>query len=158
MNSNIQIINLVNVVMRRIMKYLEKKSVVVVRAFTLMEIMIVIGIIMLLATIAIPFAAKSLGKGQAATARLQIQAFESAITNFQIDTGRLPKSLDELMTNNGDKKWDGPYLNKKELPKDPWGNNYIYKRSSSNGNGYSLISYGSDGAPGGSNLAADITN
>ena len=135
-----------------------KKSIVVLRVFTLMEIMIVIGIIMLLATIAIPFAAKSLGKGQAATAKLQIQAFESAITNFQIDTGKLPKSLDELITSNGDKKWDGPYLNKKEIPKDPWGHDYIYETSSSNGNGYTLKSYGSDGAPGGSKLAADITN
>ena len=140
------------------MKNFQKESTIVIRAFTLMEIMIVIGIIMLLATIAIPFAAKSLGKGQAATAKLQIQAFESAITNFQIDTGKLPKSLDELMRSNGDKKWDGPYLNKKEIPKDPWGNDYIYSISSSSGNGYSVTSYGSDGAPGGSNLAADITN
>jgi general secretion pathway protein G len=127
-------------------------------AFTLMEIMIVIGIIMLLAGLAIPFAVKSLGKGQMAAAKLQIQGFETAITNLQIDTGKIPRSLDELLKNNGNKKWDGPYLNKKEIPQDPWGNKYVYEVSGSSVSGYKITCYGSDGAPGGSKMAADITN
>ena len=126
--------------------------------FTLVEIMVVIGIMMLLFAIAAPFVAKSFGKGQLAAAKLQIQNFDTAITNFRIDTGKLPRSLDELINNNGDKKWDGPYLNKKEIPKDPWGNKFIYEISSDNPNGYSIASYGSDGAPGGEKQAADLTN
>lgn len=128
-----------------------------VSAFTLMEIMIVVGIILLLAGVAIPFASRAFGRGQLATAKLQIQSFDTAITNFQIDTGRIPKALDELIKNPGDKKWDGPYLNKQEIPKDPWGNDYVYEPSSQGG-GYKIICYGSDGAPGGANQAEDITN
>jgi len=127
-------------------------------AFTLMEIMVVVGIIMLLAGIAIPIVGTSLGKGQIAAATLQIQGFENAITNFQIDVGRIPKDLNELVKNNGNKRWDGPYLKKKEIPLDPWGNPYLYEVSSSSVLGYKITSYGSDGAPGGDKIAKDITN
>ena len=123
--------------------------------FTLMEIMIVVGIILLLAGVAIPMAVKSLGKGQLATVKLQIQNFETAITNFQIDTGKIPKDLESLVKNPGDKKWDGPYL--KKIPKDPWGNDYVYEPGVGVG-GYKITSYGSDGSPGGSDQAEDINN
>ena len=127
-------------------------------AFTLMEIMVVVGIIMLLAGISIPVISKSLGKGQKSAATLQIQGFENAITNFQIDIGHIPKDLNELVKNNGNKKWDGPYLKKKDIPVDPWGNAYLYEVSSSSAVGYKITSYGSDGAPGGEKIAADLTN
>ncbi len=130
----------------------------VVGHFTLMEIMIVVGIILLLAGIAIPFAAKSLGRGQQAAAKLQVQSFETAITNFRIDTGRIPRDMEELIRNPGDKTWDGPYLNKNEIPKDPWGNEYIYQVTADHVSGYKIMSYGSDGAPGGEKQAEDITN
>jgi len=136
----------------------KRKTDIRYSAFTLMEIMIVVGIILLLAGIAIPFASQALGKGQLAAAKMQIQSFDTAITSFQIDTGKLPKGLNELITNPGNKNWEGPYLNKKEVPKDPWGNAYVYELSSSGGNGYKITSYGSDGAPGGTKRAADISN
>ena len=127
-------------------------------AFTLMEIMVVVGIIMLLAGIAIPIVGKQLGRGKVAAATLQINGIENAITNFQIDTGKVPASLDELMKTNGNKKWDGPYLKGKEIPLDPWGNRYVYSVSGSSGSGYTITCYGSDGAPGGEKQAGDITN
>jgi len=136
---------------------LERGSILSV-GFTLMEIMIAIAIIMLLASVAIPLVSKSLGKGQKATVKMQIQAFESGITNFQIDTGKLPKSLDDLIRNDGYKNWDGPYLSKKAVPKDPWGNDYVYELDEESPSGYKITSYGSDGAPGGEGQAADITN
>lgn len=128
--------------------------------FTLMEILIAIGIIMLMAGLAIPFYGKMLTKGRKAAATAQIQNFEMAITNFQIDTGKFPKDLNDLLKeNSGDKKWDGPYLKSKDIPKDPWGNDYVYELSSgSSSQGYTITSYGSDGAPGGAGDAADITN
>jgi general secretion pathway protein G len=126
--------------------------------FTLMEVMIAIAIIMLLAAVAMPLVLKSLGKGQKAAVKMQIQAFESGVTNFQIDTGKLPKSLDNLMCDDGYKNWDGPYLGKKEIPKDPWGNDYVYELDSDSPVGYKITSYGSDGVPGGEGQAADITN
>ena len=137
---------------------IHKKTKRKTSSFTLVEIMVVIGIMMLLFGIALPFAIKSLGKGRGAAAKMQIQSFDTAITSFRIDTGKLPQSLDDLIKNNGDKKWDGPYLKKKEIPKDPWGHEFVYEISSDNPNGYTIISYGSDGAPGGEKQAADLTN
>ena len=129
------------------------------RAFTLIEIMVVVAIIMLLAAVAVPFAAKALGKGQVAAAKLQIQNFDTAITSFRIDMGRLPRSLDELITNSdGDKKWDGPYLKKDKIPKDPWNHDFVYELTPDSPGGYKLTCYGSDGVPGGEKQAADITN
>ena len=125
--------------------------------FTLMEIMIAIGIIMVMAAVALPMFGGMFSKGQKGAATTQINVFELSITNFQMDTGKLPKSLDELIHNNGDKKWAGPYISKKEIPQDPWGNDYVYELSS-DGTGYTITSYGSDGSPGGSGDAADITN
>ncbi|NOY75326.1 MAG: type II secretion system major pseudopilin GspG [Kiritimatiellaeota bacterium] len=136
----------------------ESRAKIEKRFFTLVEIMVVIGIMMLLLALAVPFVAKSFGKGQVAAAKLQIQNFDTAITTFRIDTGKLPQSLDELIHSTGDKKWDGPYLNKKEIPKDPWGNEFIYEKTSDNPNGYTIISYGSDGSPGGEKQAADLSN
>lgn len=128
-------------------------------AFTLMEILIAIGIIMLMTGLAIPFYGKMLAKGRKAAATTQIQNFEMAVTNFQIDTGKLPKDLNELLVSSGDKKWDGPYIKASEIPKDPWGNDYVYELSTGSGNqGYKITSYGSDGTPGGSGDGEDITN
>ena len=126
-------------------------------AFTLMEIMIAIGIIMVMAAVALPMFGKMGAKGRVAAATSQIRSFELSITSFQIDTGKLPKDLDELIQNNGDKKWDGPYIKKKEIPKDPWGNEYVYEITSG-GAGYTITSQGSDNSTGGEGEAADITN
>ena len=128
-------------------------------AFTLMEILIAIGIIMLMTGLAIPFYGKMLARGRKAAATTQIQNFEMAITNFQIDTGKIPKDLNGLLTDSSsNKKWDGPYLKVKEIPKDPWGNNFVFELSTSAGQNYKIISYGSDGAPGGAGDAEDLTN
>ena len=125
--------------------------------FTLMEIMIVVGIIGMLLAIVGPMAAKALFKGKSAAAKMQLRGFEGAIMDYQLDTGNLPKSLNDLITNSGSKKWDGPYLKKKTIPKDPWENDYIYRLDSSAPSGYIIISYGADGAPGGAGKAKDIT-
>ena len=136
---------------------LHKKTRYKTNYFTLMEIMIVVGIIGMLLAIVGPIAAKSLFKGKSAAAKMQLKAFEGAIMDYQLDTGNLPKSLNDLITSSGSKKWDGPYLRKKKLPKDPWDNEYVYRLDSSSPSGYIVISYGSDGAPGGTGKAKDIT-
>jgi general secretion pathway protein G len=126
--------------------------------FTLMEIMIVVAIIGLLMAIVGPMAAKAFFKGKAAAAKMQLRAFESSIMDYQIDTGSYPKSLKDLLVNSGSKKWDGPYISKKSIPKDPWGNDYVYRIDPNIPQGYVIICYGADGAPGGTKKAKDITN
>ena len=95
-----------------------------------------------------------------AKAKAQIGAFKTAITAFQLDMGRMPSSLSELVTNTGDKNWDGPYLGDTTIvPKDPWGSEYLYEYPSSHGaDSYEIKSYGKDKTPGGTGINADLSN
>jgi len=141
------------------MNILRVKNVVFARSlFTLMEVLIAMGIIMLLSAMAVPMYQKIFAKTKKQIATAQIHNLEISITDYQISTGKLPKDFNSLIQNDsGDKKWDGPYIKNGKVPKDPWGNDYVYELTS-DGSGYKITSYGSDGAPGGSGYAEDITN
>ena len=136
------------------------------RHFTLTELMVVIVILVLLASIATPMVFRHIRNARIAAAKSQIQNLETAIRDFHNDTKRYPESLDELINKpddleeEGENKWDGPYLEaKKGIPKDPWGNEYHYETPGQhNEDSYDLCSYGADGAEGGEGENADITN
>ncbi len=130
------------------------------RNYTMMEMVIVIVIIGLLAAMATPLYLKHMKRARINTAKTQIRLLEQAIFDFQLDLKRLPdgehglRELEENVAN--DEKWDGPYL-KQNVPKDPWGEEYVYTQPGEHGD-FDLISYGSDRQPGGENEAADICN
>lgn len=127
-------------------------------AFTLMEMVVVIAILALLAAVATPAYFKHLEKARRNTAKTQVKMLEQAVLQFQIDVGRTPAALDDLVRNPGNlKKWDGPYLNQTVLPKDPWGNDYGMIIPGAHGK-VDIFSYGSDGQPGGEGADADIGN
>ena len=90
----------------------------------------------------------------------QIKLLEDALTGYRLDLGSYPtgdaglQSLVENADNN--EKWNGPYI-KPSVPKDPWGNEYVYTCPGEHGD-YDLVSYGADGQPGGEGDNADITN
>jgi general secretion pathway protein G len=92
-------------------------------------------------------------------ARAQIEMFGTALDTYKLDVGNYPTSLNQLIE-TGQKKisnWDGPYLAKKVIPKDPWGNDYVYKYPGENAE-YDLSSYGNDGKVGGEGLNRDINS
>jgi general secretion pathway protein G len=128
--------------------------------FTLLELLVVIVIIGLLAGYVGPKYFSQLGKSEVTAARAQIEAFEKALDTFRLDVGRYPlaeEGLSALLAQpSAATKWNGPYL-KKEIPKDPWGNVYIYRSPGSKGE-FEIISYGKDGQSGGAGDNADITN
>jgi general secretion pathway protein G len=128
--------------------------------FTLLELLVVIVIIGLLASYVGPKYFSQLGKSEITAARAQIEAFDKALDTFRLDVGRYPlaeEGLSALLVQPAAAtKWNGPYL-KKEIPKDPWGNAYIYRSPGSKGD-FEVISYGKDGQSGGSGDNADITN
>jgi general secretion pathway protein G len=130
------------------------------RNFTLIEMVVVIVIIALLAAIVTPAYYNYIRKANVSAAKAQIKMLEQAIFDFRLDTGKLPDAasgLDELFRNtSGNEKWDGPYL-KQAVPKDPWGNDYVYKKPGENTE-FEIISYGSDGQPGGEKDKADISS
>lgn len=130
------------------------------RGFTLLELLVVMVIIGLLVGYVGPRYFSQVGKSEVKAARAQIDALEKALDQYRIDTGHYPNQeagLSALFTRpSNETKWEGPYL-KKGVPRDPWGNAYVYKIPGEHGD-YDLLSYGKDGQPGGTGEAADITN
>ena len=123
-----------------------------------MEMAVVILILGLLATIVTPIYMNKVKQAKITTARTQILMLEQAANDFNMSVGRFPATLDDLVRKTGDEKWDGPYLKGGLIPKDPWGNNYVYAVPGPNGMDFEIKSLGSDGMTGGTGDAADITN
>lgn len=121
------------------------------RAFTLVEMLLVLVILATLAAIVIPKFAGRSEQAKTTAAKTQIFSFETALDQFEVDNGYYPKSgdLNALLEQPGDAPgWKGPYL-KKGVPPDPWGNAYVYDcPGRHNANGYDLVSCGPDGRQG----------
>jgi general secretion pathway protein G len=128
--------------------------------FTLLELLVVIVIIGLLASMVGPRYFDQLGKSNTKIARAQIDALEKALDQYRLDTGHYPRTeqgLQALYAKPGDEeRWQGPYL-KKAVPLDPWGREYGYKAPGEHGE-VDLISLGADGQPGGAGEDADVVN
>jgi len=132
------------------------------KGFTLIELMVVVIILGILAAIVLPKFTGRTEQARIKAAESQIQVFSTALEAYELDNGRYPTTEQGLQAlvkkptippipNN----WRGPYLQKK-IPKDPWGNPYIYKcPGTHNPSSYDLYSYGPDGKEGGGD---DITN
>ena len=134
------------------------------RGFTLIEILVVIVVIGILATLVAPNIFQHVGAARTATTRSQIEMLGSALDAYRLDNGYYPSTqqglnaLWEMPTIDPPANWRGPYL-RKPVPADPWGAAYIYLYpGQANVNGYDLLSYGADGRPGGTGEDADITS
>lgn len=129
--------------------------------FTLLELLVVMVIIGLLVGYVAPKYFAQLGKSEVKAARAQIGALEKALDMYRLDTGHYPTSeegLNALMAKpSNETKWSGPYLSK-NVPLDPWGTAYVYRKPGANGADFDLLSYGKDSKPGGSDEDADINN
>ncbi|MGO8672081.1 MAG: type II secretion system major pseudopilin GspG, partial [Capsulimonadaceae bacterium] len=130
------------------------------RAFTLMELMVVILIISILAAMIVPHLLAKADQAKVAKAKSDIAALSSALTNYRIDNDKFPtteEGLQALISPPSDApNWKGPYIEK--LYNDPWSNPYVYVSPGPSGEDFLITSYGSDGQPGGEGTAADITS
>jgi general secretion pathway protein G len=129
--------------------------------FTLIELLVVLVILGLLAGLVGPQVMKYLGSASSDTARQQIENFSAALDLYRLEVGRYPSSDEGLLAlieqPRGANRWNGPYLKKNLIPKDPWGNEYIYRSPGENGP-FDLYSQGADSAPGGEGENRDIVS
>jgi general secretion pathway protein G len=128
-------------------------------AFTLIELMLVLLILAVLAAVVVPKFAGRSEQARITAAKADISMLDGQLDLFEHDCGRYPSNdegLGALIGAPGSvQNWHGPYVKRNEIPKDPWGNPYIYKYPGSrNPNGVDLASMGPDGREGND----DITN
>lgn len=120
------------------------------RGFTLVEMMVVIVIIGLLATVVIINVMPATDRAAQARVRADLSTLEQAIDMYRLENLRYPTSqegLSALVPN---------YV--RRLPNDPWNNPYVYVTPGPNGAPYRIASLGADGREGGSGENADLTN
>ena len=126
--------------------------------FTLIELMLVIIIIGILASVVLPRFTGTSKHARIEATRSQLEIFSLALDMFELHNGRFPTTEEGLAVIRTRPKnapnWQGPYL-KKPIPKDPWGNDYIYKSPGTHNQDYDLESFGMDAKDGGED---DITN
>ena len=126
---------------------------------TLIEMLVVVTIIGLFVALVGPKLWSNVDKAKITAARAQIQNFMGALGTYKLDNGNFPtteqglKALREKPAESAE--WNGPYM-PQEIPKDPWGHDYVYKFPGDHGDEPDLVSYGADGQSGGDGVNADI--
>ncbi len=127
---------------------------------TLIEILVVMVIIAMFATLVGQRLFRNVERARQTTAKVQITEFESVLDLFRLDVGRYPTTEEGMASLRvqppNAQNWDGPYL-RKDVPMDPWGRPYIYRFPGQN-HEFEVVSYGADGQEGGEGEAADIVN
>lgn len=123
--------------------------------FSLIELMVVIAIIAMLAAVVGFNVLGALEDAEITAAKAEISTFKSALINYRVIFKKFPtneEGLQALIQNDKDRK----FLDRNQVPLDPWDNPYVYKLEGSRD--FTIVSYGADGVPGGSGLDADISS
>jgi general secretion pathway protein G len=129
--------------------------------FTLVEMLVVLGIIALLMALIAPQVLKYLSAAKSQTGAAQLKNIESALELYYLDAGEYPSAEQGIMALNeapaGAKSWKGPYIKQKSGLMDPWGKAYVYRMPGEHG-AFDLMSLGRDGAEGGDGENKDLVN
>lgn len=129
--------------------------------FTLVELLVVLAIIALIATLAAPQVLRYLGSARTNAAKAQVRNIESALELYYVDNAKYPtteEGLSALVTAPaGEARWNGPYLKGTTGLKDPWGKPYSYEVKA-DASGVVIRTFGKDGKPDGTGEDQDVTN
>lgn len=129
--------------------------------FSLIELLVVLVILGLLAGLVGPNVLKWISSANTDTARTQIEQFSGALDLYRLEVGRYPTTAEGLealiQAPPGASRWNGPYLKKGTVPKDPWGNEYQYRAPGQNSD-FDLYSLGADNAEGGEGENQDVVS
>lgn len=135
------------------------------RGFTLIELMVVIVILGILAGLIVPRIMGRPEQAKIVKARLQVESIATALKLYKLDNGAYPTTeqglqalVEQPSSGNAPKNWrKGGYLEKGKVPKDPWGNDFVYLSPGIHDD-FDIISYGADGVSGGEDTNADINS
>ena len=151
--------------MKKVSVMTEQKRKIAARrkraGFTLVELMVVIVIIGLLATVVAINVLPSQDRAMVGKARADISVLEQAIETYRLDNLTFPDDLQALVSAPAglarpERYRQGGYV--RRLPEDPWGNPYQYRRPSAHGGQFDVFSFGADGREGGEGNDADLGN
>lgn len=129
--------------------------------FTLIELLVVLVILGLLSGLVGPKVMKHFGESKIKTAKLQVEELASALDMYKLDTDSYPSSSQGLRALVEEPSnvagWNGPYLRKNFVPKDPWKREYQYKYPGEHGE-FDIYSYGADNSQGGEKDNRDVVS
>jgi general secretion pathway protein G len=131
--------------------------------FTLIEMLVVITVIAVLASLVGPMVFRNVGDAKVTAAKAQLELFGVALDQYRMDNDDYPTTAQGLSalvakptSDPIPRNWRGPYL-KKAIPLDPWGRPYLYKSpGDQHVNAYDLVTYGRDGKQGGEGEDGDL--
>ena len=127
--------------------------------FTLLELLVVLVILGLLASVTAPAVARYLSGAKVDAAKLQIQNLSTTLDMYRLDTGSYPSQQDGLKAlvqrPSGAQRWNGPYLRKADMIKDPWGQEYKYRTPGERAE-VEVFTLGADKAVGGTGENQDL--
>jgi len=131
--------------------------------FTMIELMAMLIIIGLLATLVVSKVASKVDQARVTTTKANLKMLHAQVNQFKMDTGRYPSEelgLTELIEQPTDvDNWEpGGYLETTEIPKDGWGREFIYQLYPEGNSPFAIISYGADGEEGGEGYNRDISS
>ena len=140
---------------------MKNSRIIAEQGFTLLEMLVVLGIIAMLAGLVGPQVMNQLGGAKSKTAKVQIEDLSAALDMYRLDVGKYPSTdqgLLALLEKPDDaKRWTGPYLRKNKIPLDPWGADYQFASPGEKGK-FDLYSYGADGKEGGEGEDQDLAS
>lgn len=127
------------------------------KGFTLLEMLAVIVLLGIVATLVVRQIGGNVDKGKYGAGKAQLASLSMKIENYALDIGAPPKRLEDLTARPaGASIWNGPYAKLSDLT-DPFGHAFGYRSPGQHGS-FDLIFYGQDGQPGGKEYNADLGN
>lgn len=129
--------------------------------FTMVELMAVLIILGLLATLVVTKVASKIDQARVTTTKANLKSLHAAVNQFKMDTARFPSEemgLEELIVQPSDvENWEpGGYLETTEIPRDGWGEEFIYERFPESGKPFVIKSFGADKEEGGESYDTDL--